>query len=144
MTRISFLVAQMVKNLLAMQETQVWFLAWEGTLEKETAMSSSILAGESHGWRSLAGYSPWGSKELDMTERASTRVPPVNTFCARWFSYRTCSVSFQIWILLITGIRIFISNTRMLRPTYIKDLLKLLSPESPNRFHCSDSTTACA
>ena len=28
--------------------------------------------GESHGQRSLAGYSPWGLKELDMTERLST------------------------------------------------------------------------
>ena len=27
-----------------------------------------FLPGESHGQRSLAGYSPWGSKELDMTE----------------------------------------------------------------------------
>ena len=26
----------------------------------------------SHGWRGLAGYSPWGHKELDMTERLST------------------------------------------------------------------------
>ena len=26
------------------------------------------LAGKSHGQRSLAGYSPWGHKELDMTE----------------------------------------------------------------------------
>ena len=25
-----------------------------------------------HGQRSLAGYSPWGPKELDMTERLST------------------------------------------------------------------------
>ena len=28
-----------------------------------------FLLGKSHGWRSLAGYSPWGCKELDMTER---------------------------------------------------------------------------
>ena len=28
--------------------------------------------GESHEQRSLAGYSPWGRKELDMTERLST------------------------------------------------------------------------
>ena len=27
-----------------------------------------FLPGEIHGWRSLAGYSPWGHKELDMTE----------------------------------------------------------------------------
>ena len=25
-----------------------------------------------HGWRNLAGYSPWGHKESDMTERLST------------------------------------------------------------------------
>ena len=29
------------------------------------------LPGESHGQRSLAGYSPWGCKELDMTEGLS-------------------------------------------------------------------------
>ena len=28
-----------------------------------------LLPGESHGWRSLMGYSPWGSKESDTTER---------------------------------------------------------------------------
>ena len=27
------------------------------------------LPGKSYGWRSLIGYSPWGHKELDMTER---------------------------------------------------------------------------
>ena len=29
----------------------------------------STLPGESHGQRSLVGYSPWGCKELDMTEQ---------------------------------------------------------------------------
>ena len=32
------------------------------------AAHSSILAGESYGQRSLVGYSPWGLKELDMSE----------------------------------------------------------------------------
>ena len=32
------------------------------------ATHSNILAGESHAQRSLAGYSPWGGKELDLTE----------------------------------------------------------------------------
>ena len=27
-----------------------------------------FLTGESHGQKSLVGYSPWGCKELDMTE----------------------------------------------------------------------------
>ena len=28
-----------------------------------------LLPGESHGWRSLVGCSPWGREESDMTER---------------------------------------------------------------------------
>ena len=31
--------------------------------------TSVLLPGESHGGRSLVGYSPWGRKELDTTER---------------------------------------------------------------------------
>ena len=33
------------------------------------AIQYIILAGESHGQRSLAGYNPWGHKESDMTEQ---------------------------------------------------------------------------
>ena len=36
-------IAQLVKNLPAMQETQVQFLCWEDPLEKEMATHSSIL-----------------------------------------------------------------------------------------------------
>ena len=42
--RGTFLVAQMVKNLPAMQETRVQFLGWEDPLKKEMATHSSILA----------------------------------------------------------------------------------------------------
>ena len=38
------LVAQMVKNLLAMQETWVRSLGWKDPLEEGTATHSSILA----------------------------------------------------------------------------------------------------
>ena len=38
------MVAQMVKNLLAMLETQVPSLGWEDPLEKRMATHSSILA----------------------------------------------------------------------------------------------------
>ena len=40
----SFLIAQLVKNLPAMQETWVLSLGWENPLEKEKATHSSILA----------------------------------------------------------------------------------------------------
>ena len=58
----------MVKNLPAIQETQVRPLVWEDPLEKKWQPTSVFLPGESHGQRSLAGYSPWSRKELDMTE----------------------------------------------------------------------------
>ena len=62
------LVAQTVKNLLAMQETWVLPLGWEDPLEKGMATHSSILA-----WRipqrSLARCNPWDRKDLDMTEQ---------------------------------------------------------------------------
>ena len=40
------LVAQLVKNLPAVQETWVLFLGWDDPLEKEIATHSSILAWE--------------------------------------------------------------------------------------------------
>ena len=55
------LVAQLVKNLPAMQETWVRYLGWDDPLEKGKATHSSILA-----WSS-----PWGHKEVDTTEQLS-------------------------------------------------------------------------
>ena len=40
----------------------------EDPLEKEMATQSVFLPGEFHGQRSLAGYSPKGRKDLDVTE----------------------------------------------------------------------------
>ena len=65
---LDFPVAQTVNNLPAMQETRVWSLGWEDPLEKGMASHSVFLPGESHGQRSLAGYSPWDRKDSDRTE----------------------------------------------------------------------------
>ena len=65
----AFLVAQMVKRLPAMRETQVWSLGWEDPLEKEMATHSSTLAWKIPRMKEPGSYSPWGSKELDTTER---------------------------------------------------------------------------
>ena len=35
----------------------------------EVGLATHFLPGESHGQRSLVGYSPWGCKESDMTEQ---------------------------------------------------------------------------
>ena len=53
-----------------MQETRVQSLGQEDLVEKEVATHSSILAWKIP-WTEEPGrlYSPWGRKELDMTER---------------------------------------------------------------------------
>ena len=63
----SALVAQM-ENLCVMQETQVRSLSEEDPLEKGRATHSVFLPREFHGQRSLAGYSPWGGEDSDMTQ----------------------------------------------------------------------------
>ena len=60
---------QLVENLPAMQETLIWSLGGEESLEKEMATPTPVfLPGECHGQRRLVGYHPWGCKESDMTE----------------------------------------------------------------------------
>ena len=57
-------MAQTVKNLPAMQETQVQFLGWEDPLEEEMATVSSILA-----WKI-----PWTEKPGGLQSIGSHRV----------------------------------------------------------------------
>ena len=73
---MDFPVAQTVKNLPAMQETRVQSLGLEDPLEKERAVHSVFLPGESHGQRSLAD-SLWGHKDLDTTEQLNTHTMKV-------------------------------------------------------------------
>ena len=64
----AILVAEMVKNLCAMQGTQVQSLRHADPLDKRMAPTLVFLCGEFHGQRSLAGCSPCGHKETDTTE----------------------------------------------------------------------------
>ena len=66
------LVAQMVNNLPAMQETWVLSLGWEEPLEEVMATTLLFLPGEFPWIEESAGYSPWGHKELDLTEQLRT------------------------------------------------------------------------
>ena len=63
------LVAQKLKRLTPVRETWVQSLGQEDPLEKEMATPPVFLLGESHGQRSLVGYSPRGCKESDTIER---------------------------------------------------------------------------
>ena len=55
----------MVKNLLANvgDVGELRKMPWR----REWALTPGFLPGKSHGQRNLAGHSPWGCKEFDMT-----------------------------------------------------------------------------
>ena len=63
------LVAQTVKRLSTVRETG--FHPWVGKIpwRRKWQSTPGLLPGKSHGQRSLVGYSPWGRKESDTTER---------------------------------------------------------------------------
>ena len=63
----AFLVAQMVKNPLTMQETWVQFLAWEDPLEEDMATHSSILD-----WRIPMAEEPGGLQSMQRVAKSWT------------------------------------------------------------------------
>ena len=71
----AYLVAQTVKRLPIMQETQVQSPGWEDPLEKEMAAYSSTLAWKIPWIEKPGRLSPWGHKESDMTERLHFHFP---------------------------------------------------------------------
>ena len=82
MFKTGFPGGSVVKDPPVMQETQemrVRFLGQEGPLEEgmTTLMPIPVfLLRKSHGQGSLAGYSPWSSKESDITECTHTHILP--------------------------------------------------------------------
>ena len=80
-----------VKNLPAnagdAREKWVRFLDWKDPLEEEIPWRRQpipVLSGKFHGQSSLTGYSPWGHKELDMTEQLSTHSPVSGQQCCHY------------------------------------------------------------
>ena len=61
---LDFLMAQMVKNLRAMQETQVQALGWEDPLEKGMATYSNNLTWEIPWTEEAGGLQPLGSQRV--------------------------------------------------------------------------------
>ena len=80
------IVAQLVKNLPAMQEMWVQSLSWEDPLERERLHTPVFRPGEFHGL-----YSPWGRKESDTTEWLSlTRYANITTLSISLKIKRKC------------------------------------------------------
>ena len=88
------LMAQMVKNLPAMQETQIWSLGGEDTLEKEMATHSSILA-----WRI-----PWTQEPGGLLGQS---FPKSQTWLSNWAHTHAFWARIQVYFLKTTGYTFF-------------------------------------
>ena len=66
----------MVKNPPTCQCRRLRFDFWVRKIpwRRKWQPTPVLLAGKSHGQRSLLGYSPWVGKELDMTELLTLRL----------------------------------------------------------------------
>ena len=65
-------MAQMVKNLPVMQETQVRSLGWEDPLEKEIATHSSIIAWKISWAEEPGGLQSLGSQRVRLDRATNT------------------------------------------------------------------------
>ena len=70
-----------------MQKTQVWPWIGKITWRRERKPTWMFLTGEFHGQRSLAAPSPWGCKELVMTESLSLFHLSCKTFILMKFVF---------------------------------------------------------
>ena len=105
------LVAQTVKNLPTIQETQVWSLGWADPLEKKMTTHSIFMPRESHGQRSLAGYSPWGARvghDWAQAPHPYSKMQGSTSSPSRW----AFSITWQGWSLLPSHRAVFISLLR--------------------------------
>ena len=86
------LVAQMIRNLPVMWETWVRSLGWEDPLGREWQPTPVFLLGEFPGQKSLVGYSPYGHKELDVTEQLTLLLQwaflQINLCTCPWLLFR--------------------------------------------------------
>ena len=78
-----------INGLQAMVLDELNTMQWL-CLEKEMVTHSSVLAWEFPGQRSLVGYSPWGQKELDMTQQLTLSL-------FQWLCVWKVTIVFQGW-----------------------------------------------
>ena len=107
-----------------MQETRVQSLGWEYPLEKGMATPPVFLPGESHGGRSLVGYSPWGCKESDTTKRLHSLTQyqlgechsPLS-FCNDWLRYAATNSLVKTEVIACILLK-YVVVIRVLTPSY--------------------------
>ena len=101
---VTSLVAKMVKaSAYNVEDPWVGKIPWR----RKWQPTPVFLPGKSHGWMSLAGYSPWGCKESDTTEQLHYLS------FSLWTKSRTCHLTafwsqagyFTSWALLSSSIK---------------------------------------
>ena len=96
------LVAQMVKNLPAMQETWVQSLGWEGTLGRAWQPTPVFLPGKSPGTEEPGGggLQSMGSQRVghDWATKHSTVICRKESFILRFFSFFNFYVCIYFWL----------------------------------------------
>ena len=107
-------MAQLVKNPPAMRVTWDISLGWEDSWGRERLSTPVFLPGEVHGL-----YSPWGHKELDMTERLSL-LKATQRICYFW---KPCPSPLSISVHLTHSICVFVAYEHVL--PFILDVSKL-------------------
>ena len=87
-------MTQTVRNLSAVQETQVWSLGWEDSLGKEIATHCSILAWEVPWMEEPGGVQPMGSQRVRHVWANNTDI------IIAWFYFFKAHYFFKILINL--------------------------------------------
>ena len=95
------LVFQLVKNLLALQETPVWFLGREDLLEKEQATYSGILGLSIIDINRRRGSEFWNDQHIKWCSRSKCQIPIFKSRCyickekQWWYSYLYFDLQFN-------------------------------------------------
>ena len=104
------------------------FNAWLGKIpwRRKWQLAPVFLLGESHGQKSLAGYSPWGCKDTtEMTQQGHTHTSP-DVLVARIVSHTTPKTITSINNLLgwpKSAFRFFIRWYRKIRTNFMATLI---------------------
>ena len=104
---MGFCDGSVVENHLSVQEVGVLSLGLEDSMEEEMAAHSVFLLGQSHGERSLVGYSPWGRQRtrhaLVTKQQRKCSSPPLGGYMKTGYTLQRKPLSFQTAVHECTG-----------------------------------------
>ena len=103
-------VVQMLKTLPIVLETWVW--PWVGKIPWKSEWQPTLvfLPGKFRGQRSLSDYSPWGHKDLHMTDDKHTRTHPLHmSNVAHQFLFPLFIVTITLLLCNLWRVQLFVT-----------------------------------